>query len=50
MPTRSETLARAASLRAIFDAQGAVLVEPPILQPADTLLDLTARTSARAPM
>ncbi|MEQ5827871.1 ATP phosphoribosyltransferase regulatory subunit [Sulfitobacter sp. NFXS29] len=40
MPTRSETLARAASLRAIFDAQGAVLVEPPILQPADTLLDL----------
>jgi ATP phosphoribosyltransferase regulatory subunit len=40
MPTRSETLARAASLRAIFEAQGAVLVEPPILQPADTLLDL----------
>ncbi|MEX3314381.1 ATP phosphoribosyltransferase regulatory subunit [Sulfitobacter sp. PS-8MA] len=40
MPTRSETLARAASLRAIFEAQGAALVEPPILQPADTLLDL----------
>ncbi|MFG6559733.1 ATP phosphoribosyltransferase regulatory subunit [Sulfitobacter sp. 1A15299] len=40
MPTRSETLARAASLRAIFEGQGAVLVEPPILQPADTLLDL----------
>ena len=40
MPTRSETLARAASLRAIFEAEGAVLVEPPILQPADTLLDL----------
>tara|TARA_R110002049_G_scaffold29972_1_gene101884 strand:+ start:60797 stop:61879 length:1083 start_codon:yes stop_codon:yes gene_type:complete len=40
MPTRSETLARAAGLRAMFEAQGAVLVEPPILQPADTLLDL----------
>ncbi|MEP3687391.1 MAG: ATP phosphoribosyltransferase regulatory subunit [Sulfitobacter dubius] len=40
MPTSSDTLARAASLRAIFEAQGAVLVEPPILQPADTLLDL----------
>jgi len=40
MPTRSDTLARAASLRAIFEGQGAVLVEPPILQPADTLLDL----------
>ncbi|KIN63641.1 ATP phosphoribosyltransferase regulatory subunit [Sulfitobacter noctilucicola] len=40
MPTRSETLARAARLRALFEAQGAALVEPPILQPADTLLDL----------
>lgn len=40
MPSRSDTLARAASLRALFEAQGAALVEPPILQPADTLLDL----------
>lgn len=40
MPTRSETLAKAASLRAIFETQGAQLVEPPILQPAGTLLDL----------
>jgi ATP phosphoribosyltransferase regulatory subunit len=40
MPTRSETLAKAATLRAVFEAQGAVVVEPPILQPAETLLDL----------
>jgi ATP phosphoribosyltransferase regulatory subunit len=40
MPTRSETLARAAGLRAMFEARGAVLVETPILQPADTLLEL----------
>ncbi|MDF3415804.1 ATP phosphoribosyltransferase regulatory subunit [Sulfitobacter sp. M57] len=40
MPTRSQTLARATALRAMFEAQGAALVEPPILQPADTLLDL----------
>ena len=40
MPTRSQTLARAADLRALFEAQGAAVVEPPILQPADTLLDL----------
>lgn len=40
MPTRSETLARAAMLRATFEAQGAVLVEPPILQPAAALLEL----------
>jgi ATP phosphoribosyltransferase regulatory subunit len=40
MPTRSETLARAAALRAMFEAGGAVPVEPPILQPAETLLDL----------
>ncbi|MCZ4258287.1 ATP phosphoribosyltransferase regulatory subunit [Sulfitobacter sp. G21635-S1] len=40
MPTRSETLTRAASLRAMFEAQGAALVEPPILQPATTLLEL----------
>ena len=40
MPTRAETNERAARLRALFEAQGAVVVEPPILQPADTLLDL----------
>ena len=40
MPTRSQTLARATALRIQFEAQGAVTVEPPILQPADTLLDL----------
>lgn len=40
MPTRSETLARAITLRSMFEAQGAALVEPPILQPAGTLLDL----------
>lgn len=40
MPTRSETLAKAAQLRAMFEAQGAMVVEPPILQPAETLLDL----------
>ena len=31
---------RANELRATFEAAGAVLVEPPVLQPADTLLDL----------
>ena len=40
MATRSEILAKAASLRALFEAQGAAVVEPPILQPAETLLDL----------
>ncbi|MGC1496311.1 MAG: ATP phosphoribosyltransferase regulatory subunit [Sulfitobacter sp.] len=40
MPTRSETLIKAASLRALFERQGAALVEPPILQPAEALLDL----------
>ncbi|AXI47812.1 ATP phosphoribosyltransferase regulatory subunit [Sulfitobacter sp. SK012] len=40
MPTRAQTNAKAAALRAIFEAQGAVPVEPPILQPAETLLDL----------
>ena len=40
IPTRAATLARAASLRAIFEAEGALVVEPPILQSADTLLDL----------
>ncbi len=40
MPTRAETLARASALRAGFEEAGAVPVEPPILQSADTLLDL----------
>ncbi len=40
MPTRSQTLAKATALRGLFEARGAALVEPPILQPADTLLDL----------
>jgi ATP phosphoribosyltransferase regulatory subunit len=39
-PTRAQTNARAALLRAAFEAAGAQAVEPPILQPADTLLDL----------
>lgn len=40
MSTRAETNAKAAVLRAGFEAAGAQPVEPPILQPADTLLDL----------
>jgi ATP phosphoribosyltransferase regulatory subunit len=40
MPTRSETLEQAARLRAHFEQAGAMLVETPILQPAETLLDL----------
>ncbi len=40
MPTRSETNAKAAALQARFVALGAQVVEPPILQPAETLLDL----------
>ena len=40
MSTRPATLAKAASLRALFEAQGAAVVEPPVLQPAATLLDL----------
>ncbi|MEP2654607.1 MAG: ATP phosphoribosyltransferase regulatory subunit [Sedimentitalea sp.] len=40
MTTRTQTLARAADLRAQFETAGAVPVEPPILQPAETLLDL----------
>src|SRR6056297_1052915 len=40
MPTRSQTLAKAAALRALFEAQGASVVEPPVLQPAGPLLDL----------
>lgn len=40
MADRSATLARAASLRAMFEGQGALPVEPPVLQPAAALLDL----------
>lgn len=40
MPTRGETNDRAAQLRARFEAAGAMVVDPPILQPAETLLDL----------
>ncbi len=40
MISRSQILAKAAELRAGFEAQGAQVVEPPILQPAGTLLDL----------
>jgi len=40
MPTRSQTLAKASALRMMFEGQGAAVVEPPILQPAETLLDL----------
>lgn len=40
MPTRSQTLARAAELRARFEQAGAIALDPPILQPAEILLDL----------
>jgi ATP phosphoribosyltransferase regulatory subunit len=40
MATRTQTLAKATALRNLFEAQGAAVVEPPILQPAATLLDL----------
>jgi ATP phosphoribosyltransferase regulatory subunit len=40
MPSRAETLARAAGLRAQFEGAGAISVETPILQPAEALLDL----------
>ena len=40
MTTRAETLARAATLRASFQAVGAQVVETSVLQPAGTLLDL----------
>lgn len=40
MPTRAQTNAKAAVLRASFEVHGARAVEPPILQPAGTLLDL----------
>ncbi len=40
MPSRADTLALAAGLRAQFEAAGAISVETPILQSAETLLDL----------
>ncbi|WP_319826092.1 ATP phosphoribosyltransferase regulatory subunit [Thalassovita sp.] len=40
MPERAVIRAKAASLRALFEAEGAQVVETAILQPADTLLDL----------
>ncbi|WP_109468463.1 ATP phosphoribosyltransferase regulatory subunit [Albibacillus kandeliae] len=40
MPTRADILARAAALRDRFERAGAVPVETPVLQPAETLLDL----------
>ncbi|WP_299561915.1 ATP phosphoribosyltransferase regulatory subunit [uncultured Sulfitobacter sp.] len=40
MPTRAQTNAKAAALRAHFEAHGAQAIEPPLLQPAGTLLDL----------
>ncbi len=40
MANRSEIVARARRFRTNFEAAGAVLVEPPLLQPAEALLDL----------
>lgn len=40
MVPRSDILARAAQLRDMFEAQGAAVVEPPLLQTAAALLDL----------
>ncbi|CUH86106.1 ATP phosphoribosyltransferase regulatory subunit [Phaeobacter sp. CECT 5382] len=40
MIKHSDTLARAARLRMNFEAAGAQVVDPPLLQPAGTLLDL----------
>jgi ATP phosphoribosyltransferase regulatory subunit len=39
-PTRAEVIAEAARLRAGFEARGAQPLETPVLQPAETLLDL----------
>jgi len=39
-PTRAQTNAKAATLRAFFESHGALPVEPPMLQPAELLLDL----------
>ena len=40
MTGRAEVLAKAATLRARLEQAGALPVETPILQPAETLLDL----------
>ncbi|UWR21774.1 ATP phosphoribosyltransferase regulatory subunit [Sulfitobacter sp. S190] len=40
MSERGRTNARAAALRAAFEREGAQVVEPPLLQSAETLLDL----------
>lgn len=40
MPDRADVMARAAALRARFEEAGAQPVETPVLQPAETLLDL----------
>ncbi|UWQ92566.1 ATP phosphoribosyltransferase regulatory subunit [Aliisedimentitalea scapharcae] len=40
MPDRSQIAARAAQLRVRFEAAGGLVVDPPLLQPAGTLLDL----------
>ncbi|WP_170478304.1 ATP phosphoribosyltransferase regulatory subunit [Ruegeria arenilitoris] len=40
MPSRSQILTRAAMMRVRFEAAGAQIVDPPLLQPAETLLDL----------
>ncbi len=40
MPNRSQIQARAAMIRVRFEAAGAQVVDPPLLQPAETLLDL----------
>ena len=40
MPTRAQILEKAAALRAGFERAGAIPVETPVLQPAETLLDL----------
>ncbi|GAA6193786.1 ATP phosphoribosyltransferase regulatory subunit [Phaeobacter sp. NW0010-22] len=40
MPNRSQIQARAAMMRVRFEAAGAHVVDPPLLQPAGTLLDL----------
>lgn len=40
MPNRSQIQARAAMMRVRFEAAGGQVVDPPLLQPAGTLLDL----------
>lgn len=40
MPNRSQIQARAATMRVRFEAAGAQVVDPPLLQPAEVLLDL----------